>query len=94
MSWRVELTPHAIRQLAKLDRARAKILTAWLRKNLEGCENPRTHGKPLTGGLAGAWRYRVGDYRILCELRDSELLVLAFEIAHRSEVYNRARRRR
>jgi mRNA interferase RelE/StbE len=44
-------------------------------------------GKPLTGSLKGYWRYRVGDYRIICELRDEELLILVIEIAHRREVY-------
>ena len=63
------------------------MLTNWMRKNLEGCEDPRAHGKGLSANRAGQWRYRVGDYRLLAELHDGELLILMIRIAHRSEVY-------
>lgn len=60
---------------------------SWLNKNVDGCDDPRSIGKGLTAGLSGKWRYRIGDYRILCEIRDAELVVLAIEIGHRSDVY-------
>lgn len=55
-------------------------MLSWLLNNLDGCENPRALGKPLKGVKAGVWRYRIGNYRVLCEIRDEELLVLALEV--------------
>lgn len=61
-----------------------------LRKALAAVElldDPRTRGKALTGTLRGLWRYRVGDYRIVCDLVDSRLVVLVIDIDHRSSIY-------
>lgn len=85
--WRLVFSKHADKQLSKLDAGVRKIIVAWLLKNLDGCENPRAFGKALKGDLSDAWRYRIGDYRVLCEIRDDELLVLALDIGHRREVY-------
>ena len=65
------------------------MIVAWMAKNVDGCEDPRAHGKCLTANRSGQWRYRVGDYRVLCEIRDDELIVLAVEIGHRRSVYDR-----
>lgn len=54
-------------------------------------EDPRSRGKALTGNLAGLWRYRVGDYRIICDIEDGVLLILVVDVAHRCEVYQRRR---
>ncbi len=85
--WRLEFSRRADTQLAKLDPGVRRILLTWLLKNIDGCDDPRAHGKGLTAGLSGKWRYRVGDYRILCEIHDRELVVLTIEIGHRSTVY-------
>ena len=53
-----------------------------------GCENPRIHGKGLTSNRSGEWRYRVGDYRIIVEIQDNEVIVLVLNIGHRSSVYD------
>lgn len=87
--WRLVFSKKADRQLAKMDAGVRRILVGWLLKNVDGCEDPRAHGKGLTGNLSGAWRYRVGDYRVLCEIRDEELVVLALEVGHRREIYKR-----
>lgn len=87
MSWKLIITPQALKQLSKLDKPTAKIISSWLRKNIEDSENPRRAGRALTSDLAGSWRYRIGDYRILCDMRGSELVVLAFQVAYRSNVY-------
>lgn len=87
--WRLVFSKKADRQLAKMDARVRRILVAWLLKNVDGCEDPRAHGKGLTGNLSGAWRYRVGDYRVLCEIRDEELVVLALEVGHCREIYKR-----
>ena len=88
MSYHVEFTKAALRDLKKLDRRTATMLTGWIRKNLEGCENPRQHGKGLTANRSGQWRYRVGDYRILADIQDDRIVILILNAGHRSEIYN------
>ncbi len=87
MSYSVLFTQKAKNQLSKLDRNTAKLIASWLKKNLEGCVNPRIHGKALVANKAGQWRYRVGDYRILAEIRDEEVIILVLQIGHRREIY-------
>lgn len=87
MGWHVDFDKRAVKQLQKMDRTKSKIILAWLRKNIEGCDDPRSHGKSLVGDMSEKWRYRVGDYRILCEIKDDELLVLAIKVGHRRDVY-------
>ncbi|MBP3885481.1 MAG: type II toxin-antitoxin system RelE/ParE family toxin [Olsenella sp.] len=87
MSYRVEYSKNALKQLKKMDRFDARLITSWIGKNLEGCENPRAHGKALTANHSGEWRYRVGDYRILCVIQDEVLVIEVFSIGHRSAVY-------
>ena len=74
------------KQLKKMDRHVSSLILGWIRKNLEGCDNPRSLGKALTGDKAGAWRYRVGDYRIICEIHDEKIVILVLSIGHRREV--------
>ena len=85
--FRVVLSDQARKQLKKLDRHVSSLILGWIRKNLEGCENPRSLGKALTADKAGAWRYRVGDYRIICEIHDNEVIILVLSVGHRREVY-------
>ena len=87
MAWTVEISDFAERQLRKLDRSVQKRLVEWLYDRLEGCKDPRHFGEPLKGELDGLWRYRVGDYRILCEIRDNRLIVLVLAVGHRREIY-------
>ena len=70
-----------------MDQRTAHVLTQWMRKNLEGCENPRRYGKPLSGDRQGEWSYRVGDYRIIAEIHDSRILIMVMTVGHRREVY-------
>lgn len=88
MTYHVELTEQARKALKKLDRQTAKMLTAWIRKNLEGCTDPRQHGKGLTANRSGQWRYRVGDYRILADIQDDKIVILILTIGHRREIYS------
>lgn len=87
MSYRVEATPRFEKEFKKLDRYTQRILKAWIQKNLVGSENPREHGKGLSANLSGLWRYRIGDYRIICDIQDEELVILALTVGHRSEIY-------
>jgi mRNA interferase RelE/StbE len=87
MQYKVEYTQRAVKQLKKLDKHTRKLILSWIEKNLVGCTNPRVHGKGLTANKSGQWRYRIGDYRIICEIQDDELIILTLEIGHRSQVY-------
>ena len=87
MSYRVETTARFRKEFKKLDRYTQKILKSWMEKHLIGCEDPRATGKGLTANLAGLWRYRIGDYRLICEIEDEKLVILALTIGHRSEIY-------
>lgn len=86
--YKVLIAKHALKQLSKLDNLHREMIMNWIKKNLEGCENPRVHGKSLVGDKSGIWRYRVGDYRLLVELKDDEVLIILMEVGHRREVYN------
>ena len=71
----------------KLDRQTKKIIKAWIDKNLMDCEDPRIHGKGLTYNRSGQWRYRVGNYRILAEIQDNQLVLVLIDVGHRSKIY-------
>ena len=77
----------AVRQIKKLDPATRKLIRSWIEKNLLNTTDPRQHGKALTGTLGQYWRYRVGDYRILAEINDTEIVIIIIEIGHRREIY-------
>lgn len=85
--WRLLYSHRADKQLSKLDPGVRRVIVAWLNRNIDGCDDPRASGKGLTAALSGKWRYRVGDYRVLCEIRDQELVVLAIEVGHRRDIY-------
>ena len=87
--WRLEFSKRADKQLAKMDPGVRRVIVSWLLKNIDGCEDPRAHGKGLVANHSGEWRYRIGDYRVLCEIRDEELVVLAIEVGHRRSVYEK-----
>jgi mRNA interferase RelE/StbE len=87
LAWRVEVSDYAEKQLRKLDKPIQKRLLDWLEDRIEGCKNPRHFGEPLRGEMAGLWRYRIGDYRVVCEIQDQQLVVLALTVGHRREIY-------
>lgn len=88
MTYHVEFTEKAKKFLKKLDKYTAKIITSWIRKNLEGCSDPRHTGKGLTSNRSGQWRYRVGDYRILADIQENKVLILVLDIGHRRDIYD------
>ena len=87
MKYRVEFTEKSKKQLFKLDKSVSALIIGWIEKNIEGCENPRIHGKGLLGSKSGQWRYRIGDYRAICQIRDEEVIILVLEVGHRKHVY-------
>lgn len=88
MSFRVETTARFDREFRKLDRYTQRMIKSWIDKNLEGCADPRQHGKGLTANRSGQWRYRIGDYRLLCDIQDERLVIIALEIGHRRAIYS------
>lgn len=88
MSYNIKTTPRFDREFKKLDKYTKKMIKAWINKNLVGCENPRVHGKGLTSNRSGQWRYRIGDYRLICSIEDNELIILALSVGHRRDIYD------
>ena len=88
MAWEVNYTQTAQDQLEKLPRAVASRIMDYMDNRVAAAPNsPRTLGMAMRGAWVGHWRYRVGDYRLICDLRDGELIVLVLKIGHRREVY-------
>ena len=83
----LDLSNKAQKQFKKLDSVTKRRLEKFF-DEIETLENPRSRGKALVGNLAGLWRYRVGDYRLICHINDDELVILCLEIAHRNKVYD------
>ena len=87
MSYSIETTARFNKAFKKLDKYTQRMIKGWIEKNLVGEENPRRHGKGLTANRSGQWRYRIGDYRLLCHIDDGKLIILALSVGHRREVY-------
>ena len=85
--YRVEFSELSRKQLSKLNPYIRSMIIKWVEKNLQGCENPRVHGKGLTANHSGQWRYRVGDFRLICEIQDNRLIILVLTIGNRKSVY-------
>lgn len=87
MGYRVEFSEQGKKDLKKLGSSVQKMIFRWIKKNLVDCEDPRIHGKSLVGNKKGIWRYRIGNYRLLCNIEDEVLIILVLEIGHRREIY-------
>ncbi len=87
MNWVYRFDDRALKELRKLGKSAQRDIIAYLNERIAGEGEPRRFGKGLKADLAGLWRYRVGDYRVLCQIRDGELLVLVVAVGHRRDVY-------
>lgn len=87
MVWKVEFSEVADKDIAKLDKPVRRRILNWLDERLTECDNPRLWGKPLAGSHSEKWRYRIGDFRVLCLLKDNIVTVEVVSIGHRKEVY-------
>lgn len=85
--WSVEFSDVALRALKKLDKPTAALILGYIEKKLQHCDDPRVMGKPLTANHQGKWRYRIGDYRLLCLLEDERIIITIIEIGHRRDIY-------
>jgi mRNA interferase RelE/StbE len=85
--WRIEIDPRALKDLRKIDRARAQEILTYIDRRILAQGDPRKLGKPLRGDLKGLWRYRVGDFRIVARIEDDTFQIMVIEVAHRRDVY-------
>jgi mRNA interferase RelE/StbE len=83
---RIEITRTATRQITKLDQQGQKAILKFLRERLTSAENPRQWGTAVQGDKRGLWRYRVGDYRLICDIQDEKVTVLILALGHRRDV--------
>lgn len=87
MAWRIEFTRRARKELSRIHPDDARRILRFVRESLHATDDPRRYGKPLRGRNSELWRYRIGDYRLVCHLQDERLLVLVVRVGHRREVY-------
>ena len=87
MAWKVEISRTAERQIGKLDQSVQLSIVKFLRERVASAADPRQLGKPLRGDKKSLWRYRVGDYRLICDIQYGRVTVLVLEVGHRKEVY-------
>ena len=88
MAWTVEISESALRELDKLDPQHARRILKFLNDRIAGSNDPRTVGQALQGAKLGEfWKYRVGDYRLICKIVDERLIVIVLRIGHRREIY-------
>lgn len=87
MVWTIEYSDTALKKLQKLDRKSARAIADYMDERIAPSDNPRDFGKALAGSLKGRWRFRVGDYRVICSIKDDRLVVLVIDVGHRREVY-------
>lgn len=85
--YKLRYSEKALKQLKKFDKSISRLIVGWLSKNIDDSLDPRIHGKGLVANQKGKWRYRVGDYRIICIIEDDKLVVLAINIGHRRDIY-------
>jgi len=88
MTWKIELSEHAHRDLDKLDPQARRRIYGFLFGRLATLEDPRATGSALRGSKFGeCWKYRVGDYRLICKIEDDRLLVLVLRVGPRRDIY-------
>jgi mRNA interferase RelE/StbE len=88
LAWAIEFDPDAVKDLKKLDRPVQARILAFLRDRIASLEDPRSVGEALTGPELGKyWKYRVGDWRIICEIQDRQIIVRVLRVGNRSQVY-------
>lgn len=85
--WLIEVQDKAVKSLAKIDRKQATKIWHFLEVELPAMTSPRASGKALQGEFKGLWRYRVGDYRLICQIKDEKIIILVLDVDHRKDIY-------
>jgi len=89
LAWTFEFSKSADKALRRLPHPVQARIAAFIRQRLMSLPDPRSIGQALHGEWAGKWRYRVGDYRLICKIEDHKMVILVVELGHRSEIYDR-----
>jgi len=89
MIYSVKYSDEARKDLKKMDRHQSKRIITWIEKNLIGCTNPRQRGKPLHLDHKGEWRYRIGVYRLIADIKDNIVTIEIINVGHRKEIYSK-----
>jgi mRNA interferase RelE/StbE len=87
LKWQVAFDPAAEKQFSKLGKTAQRDIERYIARHLETAEDPRRFGKPFRS-IKGAWRYRVGDYRLVCMIQEQKVIVLVLKVGHRRDVYD------
>jgi mRNA interferase RelE/StbE len=87
LAWKIQFDPRALKELEKLDGSAQQRILKFLNQQISPAKDPRAKGKALAGEFAGLWRYRVGEYRLICDIRDKLLIILILRVAHRKDIY-------
>ena len=87
MIWSIKFDPRAQKEFKKLDKNAQRRIIAYLKEKISCAEDPRLFGAALTGNKAGLWRYRLGEYRIICQIKDDQFIVLVLKVGHRKSIY-------
>ncbi len=87
MTWTINWSNEARKQLRKLDKKRQADIVKYLSDRVGHADHPSDFGKPLSYDKYGLWRYRVGDSRVICQIKEQELLILVLRVGHRKNVY-------
>ena len=91
MVWRIEFDPRAIKELSKFDRPIQQLILKVLRDRIATLDDPRSIGEALRGEEPGRfWKYRIGAYRVICDIRDEDIVILVIRIGDRKEVYEKS----
>ena len=89
MAWTIEFDPDARRELEKLDKSISNRILKFLHERVAALDDPRTVGERLHGPLRQYWKYRIGDYRLICSIKHDRLVVIVVRVGHRREIYRR-----
>lgn len=89
MAWIIEYAQTAVSQIGKLDRQIARRILDYMDEKIASLDDPRIRGKALTGPLGELWRYRIGDYRVICAIQDNHFRILVVEVGHRKQIYRK-----
>jgi len=89
MAWKIEFDPPARRELEKLDKSVSDRILKFLHQRVAALDDPRKIGERLQGTLKQFWKYRVGNYRLVCSIKDDRLVVIVLRVGHRREIYHR-----
>ena len=87
MGYRIRIPDRVNKKILRFDKNIRKLLYDYISKNLKDTDNPRLHGKALTGNLKGLWRYRIMDYRLIVDIQDEQLIIVAVDFEHRNKIY-------